>query len=267
MICVTSESSLKPLPKEEGARSDTVTCVATQTSSPTLVRGARASRSTIALKLLMAVSGLVFVVFVLLHMYGNLRAFWGETSYNNYAEHLRTIGSPELPHSGFLWVMRVVLIVALVVHVWSSAVLWRRAKAARPVKYQVKKHTGAIAASRLMRWGGVTILLFLIWHLLEFTIVKINVGSGGQGSSITDNPYELLVRSFNVWWMTLIYLIAMAMLGAHLHHGVWSSMQTLGLTNSARSRRTAKRVAFVLAVIIAGGFSLVPFFIAVGVIN
>lgn len=215
----------------------------------------------------MAISGIIFVLFVLLHMYGNLRAFWGETSYNTYAEGLRTFLYPDLPRTGFLWIMRAVLIVSLVVHVYSAATLWRRAKAARPVKYQVKKHTGAIPASRLMRWGGVTLLLFIIWHLLEFTIVKINVGDGGQGDAITHNPYRLLVASFNVWWLTLIYLVAMAMLGAHLHHGIWSSLQTLGLTNSARSRRTAKQFAFALAVIIAGGFSLVPIFIAVGVID
>ena len=244
-----------------------MTSVATDIAGPTLVKGARASRTTIALKLLMAVSGIIFVLFVLLHMYGNLRAFWGETSYNTYAEGLRTFLYPDLPHTGFLWIMRVVLIVSLIAHVSAAAMLWRRAKAARPVKYQVKKHTGAIPASRLMRWGGVTLLLFIVWHLLEFTIVKVNVGSGGQSANITENPYQLLVHSFNVWWMTAIYLVAMATLGAHLHHGIWSSLQTLGLTNSARARRTAKQAAFTLAVIIAGGFSLVPLFIAVGVID
>lgn len=241
--------------------------VAIQTSSPTLVKNARAAQSTIALKILMAVSGLIFVLFVLVHMYGNLRAFWGEAAYNDYAAHLRTFLTPELPRSGFLWILRAVLIVSLVAHVYAAATLWRRAHAARPVKYQVKKHTGAIFASRLMRWGGLTLLLFIIWHLLEFTILKVNVGAGGQAASITQNPYLLLIHAFSTWWMTAIYLVAMAMLGAHLHHGVWSSMQTLGLTNNARSRRTAKLVAFALAVIIAGGFSLVPFFIAVGVIN
>lgn len=243
-----------------------MTSVATQTSGPTLVKGARASHTTIALKLLMAVSGILFVLFVLLHMYGNLKAFAGHTAYDEYAEHLRTIGEPMLPHAGFLWVMRVVLIVALVVHVACAATLWRRAKAARPVRYQVKKHTGAIPASRLMRWGGVTLLLFIVWHLLEFTILKVNV-AGGQPSTDRHDPYLLLVDSFQVWWLTLIYLVAMAMLGAHLHHGVWSSLQTLGWTNTARARLVAKRFAFVLAVIIAGGFSLVPIFIAAGVID
>ncbi|MGN6161743.1 MAG: succinate dehydrogenase cytochrome b subunit [Marmoricola sp.] len=236
-------------------------------STPSLVKGARAVRTTIALKILMAASGIIFVLFVLLHMYGNLKAFEGQSAYNTYAEGLRTLGEPELPYGGALWIIRAVLIVSLIVHVVCALLLARRARAARPVKYQVKKHTGAIPASRLMRWGGLTLLLFIIWHLLEFTIVKVNVGSGGQSANITQNPYLLLVHAFNVWWLTAIYLVAMAMLGAHLHHGIWSSMQTLGATNSARSRRTAKQVAFTLAVIIAGGFSLVPIFTAAGVIK
>ena len=151
-------------------------------------------------------------------MYGNLQAFAGHDAFNEYAEHLRTFGQPMLPHEGLLWIIRVVLVVSLVVHVYAAVVLWRRARAARTVQYEVKKHTGAIVASRLMRWGGVTILVFLVWHLLNFTIGKVNV-SGGP----TDDPYNLLVDTFAVWWLTLIYLVAMAMLGAHLHHGIWSA--------------------------------------------
>jgi succinate dehydrogenase / fumarate reductase cytochrome b subunit len=239
-----------------------VAFVATQISGPTLVMGSRAAHNTIFLKLLMAVSGIVFIGFVLLHMYGNLKAFSGHDAYNEYAEHLRTIGTPMLPYAGLLWIIRAVLIGSLVVHVYCAATLWRRAKRARSVKYQVKKHTGAIPASRLMRWGGVTLLLFIVWHLLNFTIGKVNV-SGGS----TNDPYNLLVDSFDTWWLTLIYLVAMAMLGAHLHHGIWSATQTLGLTGSARTRLLAKRTAFVLAVVISGGFSLVPIFVLAGVIT
>ncbi|MCW2809022.1 MAG: succinate dehydrogenase [Marmoricola sp.] len=241
-----------------GARRDTVPFVATAT----LVKNSRSTRSTIALKILMAVSGIVFIGFVLAHMYGNLKAFAGHDAYNTYAEHLREFGEPMLPHTGFLWVLRVVLLVSLVVHVSAAVVLWRRARRARTVKYVVKKNNHSTWASHLMRWGGLTLLLFIIWHLLNFTIGKINV----QGGS-TNDPYNLLVDSFDTWWLTLIYLFAMAMLGAHLHHGIWSSMQTLGLTNNERSRARAKTTGFVLAVIIAGGFSLVPIFVLAGVIT
>ncbi|GAA2135805.1 succinate dehydrogenase cytochrome b subunit [Nocardioides koreensis] len=227
-----------------------------------MVKGARSTRSTIALKMLMAVSGIIFILFVLLHMYGNLKAFAGHDAYNEYAEHLRTIGEPMLPHAGLLWVIRTVLVVSLVVHVWAAVTLWHRAGKARTVKYQVKKNAASSFSSRFMRWGGLTLLVFIVWHLLNFTIGKVNVSGGA-----TNDPYNLLVDSFDVWWLTLIYLVAMAALGLHLHHGVWSSAQTLGLTNNAKARRNAKTLGWIVAVVIAGGFSLVPVFVLAGVIS
>jgi succinate dehydrogenase / fumarate reductase cytochrome b subunit len=210
----------------------------------------------------MAVSGLIFVAFVLGHMYGNLKAFSGHDAFNEYAAHLRELGEPMLPHEGFLWIMRAGLVIALVVHVACAVELTRRARKARPVRYVVKKHTGAIPASRLMRWGGLTLLLFIVWHLINFTIGKVNPQGGP-----TDDPYNLLVDSFDVWWITLIYLAAMAMLGAHLHHGVWSACQTLGYTGTATSRARAKTIAFAIAILIAGGFSLVPIAVMTGIID
>lgn len=211
---------------------------------------------------MMAVSGLVFIGFVLSHMYGNLKAFGGEEKFNDYAEHLRTIGEPLLPESGLLWILRMGLIVSLVVHVACAVILARRASTARPVKYAVKKNKHSSVSSRTMRWGGATILVFLVWHLLNFTIGKVNP-SGGE----TDNPYTLLVDTFDLWWMTIIYLVAMAALALHLHHGTWSSLQTLGLTNTAASRTRAKLAGWVLAVVVAGGFSLVPLSVLLGIIE
>jgi succinate dehydrogenase / fumarate reductase, cytochrome b subunit len=227
-----------------------------------LVTGARAARSTIALKMLMAVSGIIFVAFVLVHMYGNLKAFAGHDAYNEYAAHLRSIGEPEMPHEGILWAIRVVLILALVIHVTCAGILWRRKQRARTTKYVMKKSNHSTFSSHWMRWGGVAILLFLIWHLLEFTIGKVNVEGGS-----TRDPYNLLVDSFQVWWITVIYLLAMVALGMHLRHGVWSAAQTLGLTNNARARRNANLLGYLFAVVIAGGFSLVPIFTLAGVIS
>jgi succinate dehydrogenase / fumarate reductase cytochrome b subunit len=231
-------------------------------ATTTLVRGARASRSTITLKLLMAASGIIFIGFVLVHMYGNLKAFSGHDAYNEYAEHIRILGEPMLPREGALWILRAVLIVSLVVHVASAAALWKRAKRARRTQYVMKKNIASSLSSRTMRWGGLTLLLFIIWHLINFTIGKVNV-SGGE----TNDPYNLLVDTFDTWWMTLIYLVAMLTLAMHLHHGVWSSAQTLGLTNNARARRNAKTLGWIVAVVIAGGFSLVPIFVLAGVIT
>ena len=112
----------------------------TDVSTTTLVSGARSTRTTIAWKMLMAVTGVVFLLFVLLHMYGNLKAFTGHDAYNDYAEHLRTLGEPMLPYSGFLWVLRIVLIVALVLHVWAAVMLTLRVRRARTVRYRVKKN-------------------------------------------------------------------------------------------------------------------------------
>ncbi len=231
------------------------------TATPSLVKDARSTRSTIALKLLMAVTGIVFILYVLLHMYGNLRAFAGHDAFNEYAHHLRTFGEPTLPYGGLLWVIRVVLVLSLIGHFYAAVKLWARADTARG-RYQVKKNKGSTFASRTMRWGGVTILLFVIWHLLNFTIGKVNVAGGA-----TNDPYNLLVDSFSTWWLTVIYLLAMLALGLHLYHGTWSASQTLGWTSSARSRALAKRTGLGLALLIAGGFSLIPIFVLVGVID
>jgi succinate dehydrogenase / fumarate reductase cytochrome b subunit len=212
--------------------------------------------------MLMAVSGIVFIGFVLGHMYGNLKAFAGHDSFNDYAHHLRVLGEPILPYGGFLWIMRVGLLVALVAHVACAVVLWRRAGRARTVKYVVKKNRSSTFSSHWMRWGGVTILVFVIWHLLNFTVGKVNPQGGA-----TDDPYNLLVDTFDLWWMTLIYLAAMGALALHLRHGVWSAAQTLGLTNNERARRNANLIGYGVAVVVAGGFSLVPIFVLAGVIE
>lgn len=226
------------------------------------MKGARASRTTVALKLLMAVSGLLFIGFVLGHMYGNLKMFAGHDAFNDYAHHLRVLGEPMLPYSGFLWIMRVGLIVALLVHVGSALALWHRAGKARSVSYAVKRNRSSSLSSRTMRWGGLAILLFLIWHLINFTIGKVNPSGGA-----TNDPYNLVYDTFDQWWMTLIYLLAMLALGLHLHHGTWSALQTLGWTGTAAARARAKIAGWVIAIVVAGGFSLVPLAVVLGIIE
>lgn len=210
----------------------------------------------------MAVSGLVFIGYLLAHMYGNLKVFAGHDAFNEYAHHLREFGEPMLPHEGLLWIMRVVLIVALVAHVWAALVLTQRARKARGTKYSVKKNIASSFSSRTMRWGGLTIFIFVVWHLLHFTVPKVNP-AGGE----TNDPYNLLVESFDLWWMALIYLLAMFTLALHLHHGTWSAMQTLGFTNTASSRKNAKLAGWVVAIVIAGGFALVPLSVLTGIVT
>ncbi|WP_299050870.1 succinate dehydrogenase cytochrome b subunit [uncultured Nocardioides sp.] len=227
----------------------------------TAVKNKRSSRSTIALKLLMALSGLIFIGYVLAHMYGNLKAFSGQEAFDSYAEHLRTIGEPLLPYSGLLWIIRIVLLVALAVHVYAAYTLWARAGKARTTKYAVTKRVNSTWSSKTMRWGGTALLLFIVFHILHFTLRVVTPGSN------SDSPYERLVGSFEIWWVSAIYLVAMAALAMHLRHGTWSAAQTLGLTNTASARRNANLLGYLLAVVIAGGYSLIPVFVLAGVIS
>lgn len=218
------------------------------------------------LKLLMALSGALFVFYVLMHMYGNLKLLWGEQPFNDYAHHLRTMLTPILPEGGFLWLFRALLIVAVVAHIYSAFTLWARANNARPNRYVAAKAAKAGLKTKMMRWGGVALLLFLIWHLLQFTIVKFNVNPDVSAKTVDGNPYQLVYASFEIWWVVLIYLVAMIALGMHLFHGVWSMAQTLGWTSTTSARRTWKTVAHVIAVIVAVGFMIPPIAILTGLV-
>lgn len=208
----------------------------------------------------MAVTGIIFLLFLLAHMYGNLKAFSGQQAFDDYAHHLRVLGEPMLPNSGFLWVMRVGLIVSLVLHVWSSALLVRRKRAARSQKYVVKKSIASSLSSRTMMWGGLALLLFIIFHILQFTTLTIQV----TGSH--DSPYERLVADFGVWWVVAVYVLAMIALGMHLRHGIWSAVQTLGWSNRTR-QPMIKAAALVVALVVVVGFLATPLAIAFGIIN
>lgn len=212
----------------------------------------------------MAGTGLVFVGYVLLHMYGNLKALAGEEAFNTYAEHLRTIGEPMLPYGGLLWVIRVVLLLSLVGHAYAAYSLWARAGNARRTKYAAVR---TAARTAWMRWGGTFLLLFIVWHLLQFTIVKFSVNPDKQGPDVQQNPYELVVASFQVPWNTLIYVLAMVALALHLSHGVFSASQTLGWTGSAAAYRRAKLVGHAVAVVVVGGFLVPPLAISFGLIK
>lgn len=236
----------------------------TQTLQP---RPTGARRTTVALKLLMAVTGALFVFYVLMHMYGNLKVFAGQEAFDTYAHHLRTLGEPILPYEGFLWVFRVVLVLSLVGHAYAAFALWSRAGGARTSRYAVRAASRMAWKSQTMRWGGVALLLFLVWHLIQFTVAKVNVNPDVADAEIGDSPYALVVASFQVWWVVLVYLLALVALGLHLQHGVWSAAQTLGWTGSPRSRRAAMAVAYTVAVVTAVGFALPPLFILVGVVE
>jgi succinate dehydrogenase / fumarate reductase, cytochrome b subunit len=232
----------------------------TTTTSPA---AARARSSTIAWKLAMALTGLIFIGYVLAHMYGNLKVFAGQESFDTYAHHLRTFGEPILPYEGLLWVMRVLLILALVVHATAAYKLWARAAGARTHKYAMKKAAVATISSRTMRWGGTALLLFVVFHILHLTTHTINPGGN------PDSPYRRMINSFapENWWVSVIYLLAMVALAMHLRHGTWSAAQTLGLTNTPAARARWNLVGYLLALVVAGGFALVPLFVLFGIVE
>lgn len=221
----------------------------------------QARRSTVALKYAMAVSGLIMVGYLLLHMYGNLRAFDGPDAFNAYAEHLRTIGVPLLPHKGLLWFVRVVLMVAVLVHAYAAITLWRRNKKAAGYvdgkRYHSKQNrTGnqRSYASFTMRWGGVTIALFIVFHILNLTTDTIH--PGGKA----DLPYDKLHNSFQSWWVLLAYTVAMIAVGFHLWHGFWSAFTTLGQNRSStRLDSSLNKFAIAIAALITIGFLAPPF--------
>ena len=214
----------------------------------------------------MAVSGLIMIGYLLAHMYGNLKVFAGPESFDGYAHHLRTLGEPILPHKGLLWIIRVVLLAAIVAHFYSAVVLWSRAKTARggTKRYQSTKNKRGVQrtyASFTLRWGGVVILLFVVFHLLNFTWGTIHPGGA------SDSPYQRVVNGFSVWWVVLAYTVAMLAVGLHLRHGIWSALTTLGANTSAIARRRLKLLSYVVTAVITVGFLLPPFAILFGLVK
>jgi succinate dehydrogenase / fumarate reductase cytochrome b subunit len=209
----------------------------------------------------MAVTGLIGLGFVLMHMYGNLKAFGGREYFNTYAEGLRSVGAPIFGHYHLLMVARLVLIVAVFAHIWSAYVLTQQANAARPRPYAVRKHVQASRAALTMRWGGVAIFLFLLYHLAQLTwgIPVIH------GDFIRGDAYHNLVYGLRSP-VAVVYMAAVVALGFHLYHGIWSACQTLGLSND-NTEPPIRTFSMAVAAVITLGYLTVPLAILVGIIH
>jgi succinate dehydrogenase / fumarate reductase, cytochrome b subunit len=219
-----------------------------------------AKTSSVFKKAVMAVSGIILVLYLIAHMIGNLKAFTGRESFNHYSEWIRTIGEPAVPAQTTLWIIRVVLLAAVVAHVWAAVALWRQAKRARPQGYVTKKAVAQSYASRTMRWGGVIIFFFVIYHILDLTVGAVNP----DGTDST--PYDRLVASFSNPFITAFYVLALILLGMHLRHGIWSATQTLGQSNRRRER-TVSAFALVFSTVLIAGFLIVPFSVLFGLVD
>ncbi|MER7827280.1 succinate dehydrogenase / fumarate reductase cytochrome b subunit [Streptomyces sp. CG 926] len=215
--------------------------------------------SSVGKKSVMAVSGLIMLGYLVVHMLGNLKIFFGSAEFNGYAHWLRTLGSPFLHHEWALWLVRVGLLAAVVAHAVSAYQLSRRDIKARPVKYAHKRRRASYA-TRTMRWGGIILGLFIVWHLLDLTTLTVNERAW------SGHPYENVLSTFSTWYGNTIYIVAMAALGLHVRHGFWSAAQTLG-AGSARRERTLKFLANGLALVLFAGFVSVPVAVMTGVVS
>lgn len=216
--------------------------------------------STVGKKVLMAVSGAILVLFVLLHMLGNLKALAGPEAFNTYAEGIREVAYPFAPHQSVLWALRVVLLAAVAVHVWAAAVLWLRSRAARDVPYRKDDALVFSYASRTMRWGGVIILAFVVYHILHFTTGTVH------GDFVPGDAYHNLVVGFQSPLVVVAYLVAVGALAFHLYHGIWSAFQTVG-ANHPRYNAIRRPLAGLLTGLVFLGFAIVPVGILVGWIS
>jgi len=215
------------------------------------------ARSLIGRKVLMAVSGVVLLLFVLAHMVGNLHFFEGPARIDAYARFLRTVGEPVLGYGQALWVVRIVLLVAVGVHLWSAWAVTRASWAARPVPYRRLAAVETTYAARTMRWGGVILILFILFHLLDLTVGTANP------AYVELDPYHNMIASFSRWPVAAAYLLAMGALCLHMYHGIYSGCQTLGL-NHPRYNRWRRGIAAVYAVGVAAGFAAVPVAVLAG---
>jgi succinate dehydrogenase cytochrome b subunit len=213
----------------------------------------------VQLKFVMAVTGAVLLLYLVAHMLGNLKIFFGEQALDTYAHWLREIGEPALPGEGMLWIIRIILLVCVVAHIVAATVLARRARAARPVRYAHRRPVSTSYASRTMRWGGVIILLFVIYHILDLTTGTLNP------NGVSGQVYDNVVADFSRWYVTLAYTVAMIALGLHLRHGAWSALQTLGRSSGPYQLRY-KAIALVFAVVLTAGFLAVPFAVQFGLV-
>jgi succinate dehydrogenase / fumarate reductase cytochrome b subunit len=207
--------------------------------------------TSVGKKYAMAITGLIGVGFVLVHMIGNLKMYLGREQYNHYAEFLRYLLYPLLPHTVTLWLLRFVLIGAVLLHLHAAVTLTAMNRTARPVKYQsARDYQAASFASRTMRYTGVIALLFLVWHLLDLTAGTLNGGHYVRGDAYNNVAHSLARPA-----VAIIYIVANLALGIHLFHGVWSLFQSLGWNNPRFNKWRRQIAAGVSTLIVVGNVS------------
>lgn len=210
-------------------------------------------RSLVGKKVIMAVTGVLLLLWIVGHLLGNLQIFEGPERLNAYAAFLKKTGE-------IIWAVRVVMLVALVLHIVASIQVSLAAKRARPIGYAVKKSIETSYAARTMIWSGPLIFLYIVYHLMMFTFLTT-----GPGYSPTD-VYRNEVLAFRVPAITAVYVVAIFFLGLHLYHGAWSMLHTLGASNP-RYRVLRRTVAPVVAIAITLGYIAIPVAVLAGLVS
>jgi succinate dehydrogenase / fumarate reductase cytochrome b subunit len=209
-------------------------------------------QTTVGKKAIMAVTGVILFGFVVGHLVGNLQVFESPEKINRYAAFLKSV--PAL-----IWSARIILLISVALHIWSSFQLWLLQREARPVKYVKKTNIHSTYASRTMMWSGPIILAFVLWHLAQFTFGAVHPGAPFD----EHNVYNNLVYGFQVWPVSLFYIIAMIMLCYHLYHGLWSMFQSLGFSHPVYTP-WLQRGAQVVAILLAVGYISIPVAVLAG---
>jgi succinate dehydrogenase / fumarate reductase cytochrome b subunit len=210
--------------------------------------------STLGKKILVAITGVILAAYVILHALGNLKAVQGPgdqgpAAIDEYADFLREAGGPVIPGEGLLWIIRVILIAALVIHVVGVSQLIQRNRAARPGGAPVIQRS---LASRTMAYSGFLLLAFIVFHVLQFTTLTIQPTPLEEGA-----VYANLYGAFQEWWIVLIYVLMMGVLFLHLRHALWSVLQTAGWDKPNRNP-TFRRGATATAVVVCVAFASLP---------
>ena len=207
-------------------------------------------RSTIGKKVVMAVTGIIGVLYVLGHMTGNLLMFSGRDALHNYALLLRT----SMP---LLYTVRAVLLVSVILHALAAYQLTMSSRAARPDGYVERKPQVTTFAARTIKWGGVLILVFLVYHILDLTLGVVHP----QFTHL--DPYNNVRISLGNPLVAGFYIIAMAAVGLHLYHGAWSSVRTLGAARPS-VYPLRRKIALIIALVVTIGFMLIPIGVQLG---
>lgn len=222
----------------------------------------RAWTTTVFVKQLMAISGIVFVLFLLFHSYGNLKMFLGQDAYDHYAHWLKEEAFvPIFPHGGFIWVFRAAMVLMLVIHIWAAAVTWKRSRRARRSAYVVKRSAADAYAARTMRMTGVLLFFLIVFHILHFTTGTIRTGFVADST-----PYERMVATFQNPLMVVVYLIFIGLAALHVSHGFWSAFQSLGWVRGG-TRKFMEVLSGLVGALIFLMFALPPLAIVAGYIS